>query len=334
MRKISRTISIVLVLALILSFAGCGSKKDTTVATVGKDKITESHITGLTNTLALVSGYDPTTLTDDQKTQLKDSAIDYSIEVEAIKTVVKEKDVLTKDNVKATDDQIKQLYAADKDAKATYEKQGITEDNLKWFLNSRYYIDAYSAKVNKDDPVTDEELKAYYDAHESEFLAPDSAHLYHILVGDAELKDEDKAKAEELKAQLDGGADFAEIAKANSTDTGSAESGGDLGVSYKNGSFVKEFEDAAFALQDDQISDVVQSQFGFHIIKATDVTKEHQETFDEAKESITTTIQNEHFDKAIEALKKKLGVKKEEAKAEKSDAKEDKATDSAAEPAN
>ena len=118
--------------------------------------------------------------------------------------------------------------------------------------------------------VTEDEMKEYYENYKPNITAS------HILV-------EDEATAKEVKQKLDEGADFAELAKEYSTDPGSAEKGGDLG-SFGQGAMVPEFEEAAFALEVGQVSDPVQSQHGWHIIKVTKI--DEKKSYDDMKEEI------------------------------------------------
>jgi foldase protein PrsA len=122
----------------------------------------------------------------------------------------------------------------------------------------------------------------------------------HILV-------EDEAKANDLKKQLDEGADFAELAKENSSD-GSAASGGDLGY-FGKGKMVKEFEDVAFGLGEGEISAPVKSEFGYHIIQVTDIP-----TLEDKKEEIRREIAMEQVDYA--AVQEKMDKLLEDAKIE------------------
>jgi len=118
--------------------------------------------------------------------------------------------------------------------------------------------------------VTEQELRSQYAAAVDNFRSPEQVHARHILLGidgksDAEKKTI-RAKAEELVKQARGGADFAELAKKNSEDSGNASLGGDLGT-FSRGQMAKEFEAAAFALKPNEVSDVVTTQFGYHVIK-------------------------------------------------------------------
>ena len=115
--------------------------------------------------------------------------------------------------------------------------------------------------------VTDDRVQERFDKEIADFIPGDEFHLRHILV-----KTEDEGK--EVIAEIDGGADFADVAKEKSLDPGSAPNGGDLGFVPK-GKTVPEFEEAAFALDVGEISkEPVKSQFGWHVIKVEEKRKE------------------------------------------------------------
>lgn len=138
--------------------------------------------------------------------------------------------------------------------------------------------------------VTDEALKEYYDGHKSEFVAREQREMRHILIavaGDADEATDQaaKQKAEDLLQQIRAGADFAELAKENSDDPGSAEKGGDLGW-VERGLMVPPFEDAAFALDKGSVSDVVKTDFGYHIIQVTDIRGGSSAGFAEMRDEV------------------------------------------------
>ncbi|WP_153147700.1 SurA N-terminal domain-containing protein [Dechloromonas sp. H13] len=120
--------------------------------------------------------------------------------------------------------------------------------------------------------VGDAEIKAWYDGHKDRYQQPEERRASHILVASEKFgKDKARARAEELLAEVrKNPASFADLAKKNSDDPGSAAKGGDLGF-FGRGMMVKPFEEATFALKDGEISGVVESDFGFHIIKLTGI---------------------------------------------------------------
>lgn len=138
--------------------------------------------------------------------------------------------------------------------------------NLHYIILSKANI---AQNMLKD--ITPEQVSAYYNSAENkpEFVAPDQITIAHILISND--KDDAQAKASELLTQIKSGSDFAELAKAHSDDTGSGEQGGILGVTDAlkgNTGWVPEFETAALGLTDSgQVSELVESQFGFHILK-------------------------------------------------------------------
>ena len=125
------------------------------------------------------------------------------------------------------------------------------------------------AEIAKLQPPTDAEIKDYYDKNPDEFRGVRASHILIRPEGfDDEAKKKARAAAEDVLKQAKAGADFGELAKKHSSD-GSAQAGGDLGF-FTKGTMVPAFSDAAFALQPGQISDIVETQFGFHIIKVTE----------------------------------------------------------------
>jgi peptidyl-prolyl cis-trans isomerase D len=120
--------------------------------------------------------------------------------------------------------------------------------------------------------ITDGEVKAWYDGHKDRYQQAEERRASHILIGFEKLgKDKARAKAEEvLKEVRKNPAAFADLARKNSDDPGSAAKGGDLGF-FGSGMMVKPFEDATFALKENEISGIVESDFGFHIIKLTGI---------------------------------------------------------------
>jgi peptidyl-prolyl cis-trans isomerase C len=154
------------------------------------------------------------------------------------------------------------------------------------FLANEYLKREKAQKI----AISDEELKTYYDSHTSEFKTPEMIKARHILVKVENTASEDekkkaKEKAEMYLKKIKDGEDFAKLASEVSDDTGSKAKGGDLGF-FQKGRMVKPFEDAAFSLKPGEVSGVVETQFGFHILKVEDRKDSTIESFDAVKERL------------------------------------------------
>ena len=167
-----------------------------------------------------------------------------------------------------------------------------------------------SAEVKKLEaslPVTDADLKKVYDDNKKDYEQVKARHILIAFKGSAaaqagkkELTDaEAKAKAEDIRKQLVAGADFAELAKKESDDTGSGSRGGDLGT-FGHGQMVPEFEKAAFETKVGEISPVIRTQYGYHIIK---VEQRDATPFDNVKATLEKNLRQKKLQEAIEAMK-------------------------------
>src|SRR5580698_405246 len=142
--------------------------------------------------------------------------------------------------------------------------------------------------------VSSQQVDQYYQSHQKDYQVPDEVKVRHILIkvpagADAKTDAAARQKAEDLLKQIKGGADFGALAKANSDDPGSKEQGGELGM-IQRGVTVPPFEKAAFSLQPGQISDVVKTDFGYHIIKVEEKETAHLKPLDEVKAQILATL--------------------------------------------
>ena len=185
----------------------------------------------------------------------------------------------------AADEEVAKLvaqYGGEPKLLAALQQSGITSVDA--YRQKLYLNKLMTEAVKKAANFSEEDIKAYYDAWEPQITAQ------HILIAaKSDATDEEKAaakaKAEELIQKLKDGADFAELAKANSADTGTAAKGGQIGP-FKRSDMVTEFSTAAYDLKNagDITETPVQTQFGYHIIKL--VSKEEKKPFDEMKEQM------------------------------------------------
>ena len=184
-------------------------------------------------------------------------------------------------------------------AKDGVDKSKDVEEKLAE-LKKRIIVDTYlKKKVESESKVSDDELKKFYEQNQDKFKSGEQIRASHILV-----KNEQEAQA--ILDQLKKGANFEELAKSKSVDS-SAAKGGDLGW-FGKGNMVPAFEKAAFSLKEGQLSGIVKSDFGFHIIKLTGIRAAGTRPFDEVKEQIKAAImpqkQQQVFMKLKEDLKK------------------------------
>jgi peptidyl-prolyl cis-trans isomerase C len=158
----------------------------------------------------------------------------------------------------------------------------------------RGYVSGVAIQAVIQTAVTDEALQAAYDARFKDAAPQTEYNAAHILVATQE-------EADRLKADLAAGADFAELAKANSTDTGSGAAGGDLGW-FGLGAMVKPFEDAVVAAKVGEVSGPVQSEFGFHLILVKETRVAANPTLDQIRDELAAEIENAAIEAKIAEL--------------------------------
>lgn len=158
-------------------------------------------------------------------------------------------------------------------------------------------------------PAAEAEKQArnLYRANTKRFATPEQVRARHILVKFTDDPKADRAKAEAILADLKGGANFIEIAQTKSDDPGSGAKGGDLGY-FARGKMVKPFEDAAFALKNPgDLSDLVESQFGFHILRLEDHKAAATKSFDDVKDELIAEVQKAARDEGRQREAKRIG---------------------------
>ncbi|MGN1400830.1 MAG: peptidylprolyl isomerase [Bacillus sp. (in: firmicutes)] len=220
------------------------------------------------------------------------------IEMEGKKEGIK----LTDDEIQAELDDFIESYGGEETFNAALESSNISLDDFKKDIENYLIVEKILAK---DIDITEEEMKEYFEENKDSFSQEEQVEASHILV-----KDEDTANEVLKKAKA--GEDFAELAKKYSTDEGSAEKGGELGY-FAYGDMVEAFSKAAFALDVDEMSDVVKTDFGYHIIKVTGKKDAVEATFEESKDEIKELLfdeeVNEKYPEWLTETKKKYSIK-------------------------
>src|SRR5919198_2790047 len=171
-------------------------------------------------------------------------------------------------------------------------------------LRKRLVVQRVMRQYQTPPTITDEQVRAYYDQNPT-LYSTTQIQASHILV-------KDEATAREILAEVKAHPEkFADLAREKSTDTTSAKKGGDLGI-FGQGRMVPEFERAAFALKPGEISDVVKTQYGYHIIAVTDRKEGDRRPFDQVKEQIRATLRTKGLQEQVQAhletLKKEAGL--------------------------
>ncbi len=185
---------------------------------------------------------------------------------------------------------------------ALARKEGFDKDP-EFKEQLQYMIDDFTAThylgkaLAKDITVSDADIKQYYDANKEKFKVPEQVRARHILIKvSAKATDEEKKKAKEkineLRQRAEKGEDFAKLASEYSDDLGTKKRGGDTDY-FARGKMVKPFENAAFSLKPGAISDIVETKFGYHIIKVEDHKEARTMGLEEVKASIRDYLKNE-----------------------------------------
>lgn len=197
-----------------------------------------------------------------------------------------------RDAVKPTNEELRKLYEANKGAYTLPEKQSFQ------------VLVADQGRIEQSITIPEAQLRATYASSMDSFRFPERAKVRHILLLTQGKPDADKkaalAKAQDLLKQVKGGADFAELAKKNSQDPGSAQNGGDLGFIVR-GQTVPEFEKFVFAAKPKDISDVVTTEYGYHIIQVLEKDPARVKPFDEVKADIETQLKKQAVNEKTQA---------------------------------
>ena len=185
---------------------------------------------------------------------------------------------------------------------------GLTMDQLRAQVRDQLPVQKVQQQVTGNTQASQEEVQKYYEQNKaSQFTTPEQRCVRHILF----TKDQ-KAKAEEVKKQLQNGADFAQLAKQYSQDPGSAEKGGSLGCLGK-GDTVPSFDQAIFSAKKGEIVGPIETQFGYHIIQVTDIQQQSTQPLSEVegqiREQLTSDMQAQEFNSWIQKQKEQRDVR-------------------------
>lgn len=327
MKNVKKIMALAIVGILTVALNGCtlvqktqAGINNTVLASVNSDKITradlESRMKSTENQLIQQYGTNYATNAD-AKTQLDQAKTKMLQQMETEKLLLQKATTLKLVPTEATinaavkkqyDEMRSQdQYKKDSDWKAALTQNGYTEASLKAQMRNSVIIEKVTDYMTKNVKVTDKQITDYYNKNPLLYTEkPNTIHLAHILVAT-------KAAADSIEAQLTKGADFATLAKQNSTDTGSKDAGGDLGDHDQTNSDTTNaldptFMAAALKLKAGEVSQPVQTQYGFHIIKCISrmdyAVKKLDAVKDTVKATVLTNSKQTQYQKTLDQWKK------------------------------
>lgn len=305
MKNIKKLVSIALISAFALGISGCNMIEKTpeaiaksSVAKVNDEVITRGELDNSPSMLQLKAQYESQYGTDYTKnteamgqfnTQKK-SILDQMVTEKLILQKAKElnvgqddKAINTEVDAKIAD--VKKNYKTDDEFKTALKSSGFDETSLKVYFKEQLIIQKVVDNITKDVTVKDSDIQAYYTANPNKYTEkPDRINTAHILV-------KTKEEADKVKARITAGEDFGTIAKELSLDPGTKDKGGELGfVNYVDSGLEENYINAAIKLKVGEVSDPVQTSYGFHIIKCLVKEEYPVKSFDSVKDEIKSTL--------------------------------------------
>jgi len=319
--KLALAVAVVLIASLALIVSACSKEKGTSgeeggavaqqrgsdamVVKVDGKKITEDMVGKEMDRLASTAGAGAN---PQQLAQMRDVLRKQAIENMINRTLLdqaagKEGVAVAPEQVTARLDEIKRSFPSEQEFTQRISAMGMTTQDLEQEIETGLKFESLlSRHTGEVKPPTDEEVAAFYDTNRSRFQQPERVHARHILVSvgkedTPEQKAEKRAKAVKIRADLAAGADFATTAAAVS-DCPSKQQGGDLGF-FGRGMMVPAFESAAFALKIGEMSDVVETDFGYHIITVLEREDAREVSLQEARQSIIGSLEDQQKQAAV-----------------------------------
>lgn len=212
-------------------------------------------------------------------------ALEVMISDEIIRQEAKKADItVTQDEIDSEMAVYEENYGGAEGLASAIETSGMTMEDLENEMETYLKIEKL---IGPDIEITDEAIQTYFEENKAALGQSAEVEASHILT-------ETKEQAEEVAKKLADGGDFAKLAAEYSIDTATAENGGELG-SFGEGEMAAEFEKAAFAMKPNEISEPVETEFGFHVIKVTGKTEAAEATLEGSKEKIKEIL----FDEAL-----------------------------------
>ena len=292
-------------------FAEKEQGKETGVAMVNGTPITKEAFDNGVNQLIKQKSGKGKELGDLQVAEIKKEVLDMLIKSELLYQASQKKGIKVEESVVNKElESLKKRFPSEEEFKKALSKDNLSEDALSIQIKRNLAVQQFiEDSIVKNIKVSDKEIKAYYDEHPDFFIQPEQVKSSHILIKfDPKADESQKAKAHkkivEIQQKLEKGEDFAELAKESSQCPSNAK-GGDLGY-FRRGQMVKPFEETAFALKPGEVSDIVETRFGYHLIKVFDKKPESTIKLEDAKDKIERYLKQEKVQQKLEVYIEEL----------------------------
>jgi peptidyl-prolyl cis-trans isomerase C len=314
----STALVIVLAAAIVFSTTGCSRKSKegsgkggdaagpgAIVAKVNGKSVTMQDIQRQEEMLMQqLESYADSTQIAAMRPNIRKQSVEYAINRILLEDAIKKLDI--KSDVKKIDEQMdyyRKNFVSDEAYQADLAKRGLTVDQLRREIEVGMRAEElFNRRTASLKPPGEKDIQAFYDNNKERFMQPERVRASHILITvnkddtDA-VRAQKRAEAKRILGDLKKGADFADEARKYSN-CPSKDRGGDLGY-FERGSMVPEFETVAFALKVGQLSDVVETKFGYHIIKVAEHQQPKEIPFDQSKQNIEQYLTNQRKQQTI-----------------------------------
>ena len=302
-KKLKRLVLIGLAALISVNMVGCGND---TIAKINDVKISKDEYNKIASFL-YATGY----VQEDKNKGINNNILSFIIDNEVAYQDAQRENIKVEDkdlNEKYED--LKETLKSNSAYKAKLDEVGVNDDFLKSQVKKDLIVSKYKENFMKNIKINDNEIKTYYDNHKDEFTK-EEVRASQILIStlddnnnvvNQEQKEKLKDKAEDILEKLKNNEDFAILAKEYSDDKNSGKDGGDLGYFSKEDKNI-DFTNPVFKLEKDQLSDIIETEYGYHIVKLTD-NKSVTKTLEESKEDIKNKILNQKYTQHIDSLYK------------------------------
>ena len=302
-KKLKRLVLIGLAALISVNMVGCGND---TIAKINDVKISKDEYNKIASFL-YATGY----VQEDKNKGINNNILSFIIDNEVAYQDAQRENIKVEDkDVNEKYEDLKETLKSNSAYKAKLDEVGVNDDFLKSQVKKDLIVSKYKENFMKNIKINDNEIKTYYDNHKDEFTK-EEVRASQILIStlddnnnvvNQEQKEKLKDKAEDILEKLKNNEDFAILAKEYSDDKNSGKDGGDLGYFSKEDKNI-DFTNPVFKLEKDQLSDIIETEYGYHIVKLTD-NKSVTKTLEESKEDIKNKILNQKSTQHIDSLYK------------------------------